>query len=148
MNRDTRQKGSAPLLKVLNDNKKKLQVLETGATRIPVEEHFHYICPELERRVALICAEGFAAYPDKEVPYAELSTGRKGLPLANHMKHARRHFNKWLKGDRTEDHLAKVAWAIMSIMHDESNPECEHFNMLLKPEHQIRKYGKGDFVKI
>lgn len=117
----------------------KLLKYDNGATRIPVPEHFHYVCPELERRVAAICAEGHKSYPDKSVEYAELSTGRLGLPVANLSKHARRHWNLYWRGDRTEDHLAKVAWAIAELMHKESletGKPCQHFNILVKPEHQ------------
>ena len=116
-----------------------LSQFESGATRVEVEEHFHYVCPELERRVSLIAAEGYKSYPDTTVPYAKLSTGRHGLPLANLLQHGRRHLNLYLRGDRSEDHLAKVAWAIMSIMHQETqatDKPCQHFNMLLKPEDQ------------
>lgn len=100
------------------------KTLDTGAVRVPVQEHFHAVCPQLERRVALICAEGFKSYPDTE-SRAELSSGiTKGLPLYNTMKHARRHLNLWLSGDRNEDHLGKVAWAIARIMHQESDCRC------------------------
>lgn len=122
-----------------------VQTFSTGATRVPVEEAFHLVCPELERRVALICAEGLRKHLWKEMGDAELTTGDKGLPLANLLKHGRRHFNKWLRGDRTEDHLAKTAWAIMMIMHAETsiesdermgNYECQHTKMLVKAEQQ------------
>lgn len=126
-------------------NKNAVEVLETGATRVPVEEHCHYICPEMELRVSRICAEGFKSYPDKDVLYAELSTGRRGLPKANLAKHARRHWALLWKGDKREDHAAKVIWALMQMMHQESgdadNPwttgPCDHFNFLLKQEDQI-----------
>lgn len=113
----------------MNEGDATIQTLATGAIRVPVAEHFHAVCPELERRVAIICAEGFKSYPDVEAG-CELSNGiTKGLPLYNTLKHARRHWNKWLSGDRTEDHLAKVAWAIALIMHQESG--CQHVQMLV-----------------
>lgn len=119
------------------------ETFETGSTRVPIPEHYHAICPELERRVSMICAEGFDHYPDEDVKYAELSTGRKGLPLQNLIKHGAHHWNMWRRGDRTEDHLAKVAWALQQIMHQE-NPECQHFNILIKPEHkEIARVAAG-----
>lgn len=112
------------------DKRHEHEHLSTGATRVPIQEHFHAVCPELERRVAMICAEGFKTYPDKDSK-VELSTGlSKGLPLHNVLKHARRHWNLWLAGDRKEDHLAKVAWAIAVIMHKESG--CKHIEILTK----------------
>jgi len=120
-----------------------LKTFETGATRIPIPLHFHYICPTMLRGLAAICAEGFKSYPDKTVPYAELSTGRLGLPLANLIKHKGNHETLWLSGDRSEDHVSKVIWAWMMIYHQEH--DCQHFEMLLKPEDrrkEQRRKGK------
>lgn len=105
------------------------QTFATGAVRTPVPEAFHVVCPELERRVVIICAEGIKTYPDDQVEI-EISTAWRGLPLWNILKHAKRHWNLWLSGDRSEDHLAKVAWAVQQIMHQES--KCNHVEVLMK----------------
>lgn len=95
---------------------------------------FHLICPELERRVALVCAEGLKKYRDRTVSEAEVTTARYGAPLDNLIKHMKNHLNKWLAGDRSEDNLAKVAWTIQQIMHQDA--ECDHLNMIVNEEHQ------------
>ena len=113
------------------DEAKKSEVFATGATRVPVKEAFHLICPELERRVSLICAEGLENYRDKEFPEVEVTTAIRGMPLYNLIKHAQRHWNFYRAGRKDEDHLAKMAWAIQQIMHQE-NKECQHYEIFIK----------------
>lgn len=109
---------------------------ESGFTRdsrgiVPIQ----LVCPELERRVGLIFAEGLIKYKDSNVTEADTTTARFGGPLDNLIKHMLNHLNKWRQGDRTEDHLAKIAWSIQQIMHQETN--CEHYNIFLKAENRI-----------
>lgn len=43
----------------------------------------------------------------------------KGFPVSRCADSAMRHLNQYLAGDRTEDHLAAVAWQMFSAMHFE-----------------------------
>lgn len=79
----------------------------------------HLVCPQADIRTALICAEGVERHA-LIVDEAEFTTGDKGLPKFNLIKHIQNHWNKWRAGDRTEDHLAKIQWGIQKYMHKES----------------------------
>jgi hypothetical protein len=110
-----------------------------GAKRIVILECSHLICPELNRRVGLIYTEGLDSYPDKSVShYAQISTARFGLPLDNLLRHLDNHYLRYRHGDNSEDNLAKIAWAIQQIMHQEDK-NCQHYNLLLKPEDRTAK---------
>ncbi len=43
----------------------------------------------------------------------------KGLPLGRYLDSALRHMNQFMAGDRSEDHLAAVAWNMFCYMHTE-----------------------------
>lgn len=116
---------------------KDMTLFSSGFTRNVVEEAFHLICPELERRVSLVCAEGLRRHKDETITEAETTTARFGGPPDNLIRHMKRHLNKWLAGNRSEDHLAKVAWAIQELMHAETDGNCEHYNMVLEEAHRI-----------
>lgn len=119
----------------------------SGFTRKVVPEAYHLICPELERRVSLICAEGLAKYRDNKIIEADVTTARYGGPPDNIVRHMKRHLNLWLSGNREEDHLAKVAWAIQELMHAETNGVCKHVNMFLKLENQVTITKRHDMEK-
>jgi hypothetical protein len=110
-----------------------------GAKRKVISECSHLICPELMRRVGLIYTEGLNSYPDKSVThYAQISTARFGLPLDNLLRHLDNHYLRYRHGDTSEDNLAKIAWAIQQIMHQEDS-SCQHYNMFLKHEDRTIK---------
>lgn len=121
----------------MKQNKEQPKDINNGFTRTVVKEAFHLICPELERRLSLIYAEGLSKYKDEDIKEAEITTARFGGPPDNIVRHMRRHLNLWLSGNRDEDHLAKVSWAIAELMHAETDGKCEHYNMFLKVENRI-----------
>jgi hypothetical protein len=43
----------------------------------------------------------------------------KGMPLTRILDSAERHLNQFKEGDRSEDHLAAVAWNIFAVIHIE-----------------------------
>jgi hypothetical protein len=90
----------------------------SGAVRSADAEdvRFDLICPTAEERLARIYQEGAVKYGDTN--YA------KGIPLSNILNHGKRHLNLYLRGDRSEDHIAKVAWACFAFMHFDSL--CQH----------------------
>lgn len=61
---------------------------------------------------------------------------RKGLPQKRYCDSAMRHMVKYLGGDRTEDHLAAVAWNVFAMMHQEEMIE----RGLLDPKLDDMKY--------
>jgi hypothetical protein len=66
------------------------------------------------RRLAKVYREG-------AIHYGQINY-HKGIPVSNILNHAIEHLMKWLDGSRTEDHLAKVAWAMFTlIFYEESN---------------------------
>lgn len=44
---------------------------------------------------------------------------RKGMPVAVIVNHMEKHLQLWKNGDRTDDHMAAIAWATYALM------ECE-----------------------
>lgn len=47
-----------------------------------------------------------------------------GMPASDTANHALDHFFRWLSGDRSEDHLAAVAWGAFALMfYEEKRPE-------------------------
>ena len=113
-----------------------------GYTRVPIKEAYHLICPELERRLSLIYAEGLKKYKDMSIKEAEVTTARFNSPLDDLIRHMKRHFNLWLSGDRTEDHLAKLAWGITQIMHQEIPSGCQHINIFLNEDNKYNANAK------
>ena len=43
----------------------------------------------------------------------------KGVPASVVINHMQRHENLWLAGDRSDDHLAAIAWGCFALMHYE-----------------------------
>lgn len=95
------------------NGKPDLKVFSTGATRTKDAdgERYDLISPIGLERVARIYAEGATKYGD--------SSWEKGLPISDLMNHGLRHWRLYASGDRSEDHLAKVAWAAMAACHSE-----------------------------
>lgn len=68
------------------------------------------------RRLALIYTEGHKRYGAKN--------WCKGIPYSDTVNHMLEHLYKYMSGDRTEDHLAKVAWGCFTMMWlDEHKPD-------------------------
>lgn len=86
-------------------------VYATGAQR---EEQtgkgrFDLISPKALRRIARLYERGAVKYG--------ASNMRAGMPLFRFLDSAERHLNEYKDGDRSEDHLAAIAWNAMEAIH-------------------------------
>ena len=102
-----------------------MTTFENGGKRVVVAEAFEQICPSAELEVAKIYAEG-------ELRYGAYNWA-KGSPQHNIIRHMKRHLNLWLSGDRSEAHLAKVLWGVMSLIHYETKCKC-HIESIRREE--------------
>lgn len=68
-----------------------------------------------ERRLAETYGEGSIKYGD--------NNWLKGIPLSNLLNHAKDHINRYLSGNKSEDHLAHAAWNLFAAMHMEETNE-------------------------
>lgn len=99
-------------------NKLSQEIFPSGAVRGKDNTPTYTLIPACAlRRLAKIYETGNIRYPDNQ--------WRKGIPVSNIVDHALEHLMKWLEGSRTEDHLAKVAWAMFSLMYYESVDKLE-----------------------
>lgn len=97
----------------MSKKKIKLATFASGAVR-GVEDsivRFDLITPVGLRRLAETYGEGAVKYSDEN--------WLKGIEAKNLMNHALTHINKYLDGDKTEDHLAHASWNLFAIMHFE-----------------------------
>ena len=94
---------------------------ESGAVRSSDGDDMRLdlLCPTALMRIARIYKEGADKYDKNGVP-----NWTKGIPIRNIIGHAIHHLMKYQAYDRTEDHLAKVCWGLMAIMHYQTH--CEH----------------------
>ena len=60
----------------------------------------------------------------------------KGMPFSRYTASMMRHVLAWMKGDKSEDHLAAIAWNSFAIMHHQELGETEWNDM--------PKYKEGD----
>ena len=52
----------------------------------------------------------------------------KGIPFGRLIQSAIRHMIRWMKGDRSEDHLAAVCWNVMAMIHFEETGQAQEWN--------------------
>lgn len=93
-------------------------VFETGAQRSSGEGKGRYdlIPTRPVRRLAKHYEKGANAYGARN--------WEKGMPFSRLIDSAKRHIDQYLEGDRSEDHLAAVAWNVFALMHfEEVKPE-------------------------
>ena len=83
--------------------------------------HFQSICPAAERALALICTEGDVRYGEFNWCGSEVNVEELKKDAIQHLKN---HLNLYLVGDRKEDHLAKIMWGCMAMIHHDKN--CQH----------------------
>lgn len=96
----------------------KQRLFPSGAVRVDDNTPAYTLMPPCAiRRLANVYKVGEVNYPNRN--------WRKGIPVTNIVDHALEHLMKWLEGSRTEDHLAKVAWAMFSLMYYESVDKLE-----------------------
>lgn len=83
---------------------------ETGATRSTDAEDVRYdlIPPAPLRRLARRYAMGCATHGERN--------WEQGLPTGSTINHLVRHLEAWRDGDRSDDHLAAVAWGAFALM--------------------------------
>lgn len=86
----------------------------TGAVRSSDAEATRYdlISPIGLEAVARTCAEGAAKYGD--------FNWERGMPVHDLLNHALRHINRYLSGDRSEEHLPHAAWGLLAAIHSEA----------------------------
>lgn len=53
----------------------------------------------------------------------------KGMPYSRYTGSMFRHLIAWMKGDKSEDHLAAIAWNAMAIMHHQERNEIQWDDM-------------------
>lgn len=105
----------------------KLTKFKSGAVRGKEETNarFDLITPVGLRRLAETYGEGSLKYGDEN--------WLKGIDTKNLMNHALTHLNKYMAGDKTEDHLAHAAWNLFAIMHNEELlPKMQNITTRLK----------------
>jgi hypothetical protein len=90
-----------------------LKTHKTGAKRTTDadDERYDLISPIALEAVARIYAEGAKKYGDYN--------WEKGFSISDLMNHGIRHYNLYMRGDRSEDHLGKLIWAAMAAKHSE-----------------------------
>ncbi len=100
----------------------KRQNFETGMVRDTQEGKPRYDLIPVEglRRLADLYARGAEKYDD--------DNWKKGQPFSRVYASLFRHMMAWREGDRSEDHMAAVAWNAMAIMYyEEKKPELDDY---------------------
>ena len=81
----------------------------TGARRDALAPRYDLIPPCALKRLAQIYTEGAEHYG--------AHNWQKGMDYSDTINHALEHLLKYMRGDKEEDHLAKVAWAMFALMY-------------------------------
>lgn len=79
----------------------------TGGMREAAKLPYHLIPPKWIRWIAAVFAEGAVKYGDRN--------WEKGLPTDTYLDHMEEHLLRFKEGDRTEDHLSKIAWGALAL---------------------------------
>ncbi len=91
----------------------KRQDFDTGARRDTQDDKPRYDLIPLSPMLRLAMH-----YTNGAVKYGE-HNWTKGMPVSRFYASMFRHMISWAEGDRTEDHLAAVAWNAFALMHFE-----------------------------
>ena len=93
-----------------------------GAMREPATNKGAYelVSPFAWERIAIWYELGARKYADRN--------WEKGIPFGRLVQSALRHLIRWMKGDRSEDHLAAVCWNVMAMMHFEETGQADEWN--------------------
>ena len=93
-----------------------------GAMREPSTNKGAYelVSPFALERIAVWYELGARKYADRN--------WEKGIPFGRLIQSAIRHLIRWMKGDRSEDHLAAVCWNVMAMMHFEETGQADEWN--------------------
>lgn len=106
----------------------------TGATRSADADALRYdlIPPGPLRRLARRYAIGATAHGERN--------WERGLPTGSTINHLVRHLELWREGDRSDDHLAAVAWGAFALMFFEDREEekmetnCEECSAVIEDD--------------
>ncbi len=93
---------------------------------------FDLISPFAEERLAKWFELGAKKYADRN--------WEKGMKFSRYLDSAKRHINKYVQGDETEDNLAAAVWNLMAIIHHEELGELENDDL----PHYIRNGRKKE----
>ena len=93
-----------------------------GAMREPStgKGAYELISPFAWERIAIWYELGARKYADRN--------WEKGIPFGRLIQSAIRHMIRWMKGDRSEDHLAAVCWNVMAMIHFEETGQAQEWN--------------------
>lgn len=81
---------------------------------------YELISPFALERIAKWYELGAMKYADRN--------WEKGIPFGRLIQSALRHMIRWMKGDRSEDHLAAVCWNVMAMIHFEETGRADEWN--------------------
>lgn len=98
--------------------------------RVPIKYRFDLIPPIFLRQLAEVYEEGAQNYGDAK--YIE-----SPLPASVIINHLLAHLLEWCEGDRSELHLAKVAWACASL----TVLDDLYTNRIIDWERDVSKHG-------
>jgi hypothetical protein len=99
-----------------------IQTFKSGAIREKVSIAYHLIPSIALRRLAMVYTEGCKKYAPRN--------WEKGILYSEMYNHLQEHLQKYKEGDRTEDHLAKVAWGCFALIFYDSKRMGKEFNDL------------------
>jgi hypothetical protein len=102
--------------------KEDMKVFKSGAVREAINIKYHLIPACALRRLAKIYTEGCKKYAPRN--------WEKGILYSEMYDHLLEHLQKYKEGDRTEDHLAKVAWGCFAMMFYDNKRLAKQFNDL------------------
>lgn len=89
---------------------------------------YELVSPFALERIALWYEAGARKYANRN--------WEQGIPFGRLIQSAIRHMVRWMKGDRSEDHLAAVCWNVMAMMHFEGTGQDGDWN-------DYPEYGKA-----
>ena len=98
---------------------------DSGITyRKPIGIRFDLVPPRALRRLAAVYEEGAQVYGPSTYVFSNIM-------FSNVINHMYNHLTLYEEGDRSEDHLAKCAWAFMTLMileevRPEANDVCNY----------------------
>lgn len=105
----------------MNDTGKRM-TYQGGADREPAtgKGAYELVSPFALERIAIWYELGARKYADRN--------WEKGIPFGRLIQSALRHIIRWMKGDRSEDHLSAACWNIMAMMHFEETGQSGEWN--------------------
>ena len=108
-------------MQAMNDGGARM-TYENGGMREPStgKGAYEMVSPFALERIAVWYELGARKYADRN--------WEKGIPFGRLIQSGLRHMIRWMKGDRSEDHLAAVCWNVMAMMHFEETGQAQEWN--------------------